>query len=632
MQKFYLFTILLLSILLAACSGAGNPPVLESTAVPPTEGRAAQSAPPTTAPAVEETASPVDTANADLEALTATAWMWVGFTDPIQQFSVDNPENYTLSFQDDGTLNIKADCNNATGGYTVDGSSIKIEVGPMTKAACPPESLSDQFIEHLGYAAIYFFEDGNLYIDLFADGGTLEFAPAAEVAEADVEAPGAARPEALAETLGNLSYSGLFPDQPITLTDGYYYYSEGGTGTPSVHLIDRQIVLGDLNEDGGQDAVILLEDDSEGTGRFTFLVAVLNLLTDPMPVEAIMLGDRIGVKSLVVDGTQVVADIVAQGPGDADCCASWNVQVVYSLEDGRLVEQSRTELNRISLDDLDSTRWRLVDLNLDQEPVLPETEITLHFDDGQISGFAGCNDYSGTVSSGEYGLNSLEVSPIAATQSLCPDPVSAQENTYLTRLGSAESWHYDYGHLSLVYKLEEDVFGELQFTPQEENMTNTNQIKPNAVTELEAAYGAPSQAGFGSAVFFEQLQPTDDLEMAALAKYKYFVGELWERYGEDAWMGPWKEVYARQSGGQADIVAELRSIQDSEAAISVPMILDNIEGADKARIALSSAYDDPEITDLLVFSLGDGGAMSGLLIAGRDIETGEAIFLVFLLD
>ena len=96
MQKFYLFTILLLSILLAACSGAGNPPVLELTAVPPTEGRAAQSAPPTTAPAVEETASPVDTANADLEALTATAWMWVGFTDPIQQFSVDNPENYTL--------------------------------------------------------------------------------------------------------------------------------------------------------------------------------------------------------------------------------------------------------------------------------------------------------------------------------------------------------------------------------------------------------------------------------------------------------------------------------------------------------------------------------------------------------
>ena len=156
--------------------------------------------------------------------------------------------------------------------------------------------------------------------------------------------------------------------------------------------------------------------------------------------------------------------------------------------------------------------------------------------------------------------------------------------------------------------------------------------KPACITVLEAAYGAPSPAGFGSAVFYEQLKPSDDLEKKALEKYRYFVGNLWERYGEDAWMGPWKQVYARKIGAKHDIAFELRSIQDPEAAISVPMILDNIEGAEGARSALSAAYDDPAITDLRVFNLGDGGAMSGLLIAGRNIETGEAIFLVFLLD
>jgi len=163
-------------------------------------------------------------------------------------------------------------------------------------------------------------------------------------------------------------------------------------------------------------------------------------------------------------------------------------------------------------------------------------------------------------------------------------------------------------------------------------MTNTGPTKPNTVAELEAAYGAPSQAGFGSAVFYAQLQETDDLEKAALEKYKYFVGALWERFGEDAWMGPWKEVYARQNGEKNNIVAELRGIQDPDAEISVPMILDNIEGAEKASAALSSVYDNPAITDLRVFNLGDGGAMSGLLIAGRDNETGVTIFLVFLLD
>lgn len=156
--------------------------------------------------------------------------------------------------------------------------------------------------------------------------------------------------------------------------------------------------------------------------------------------------------------------------------------------------------------------------------------------------------------------------------------------------------------------------------------------KPAYVTALETAYGAPSQAGFGSAVFYQALGAGDSLTDAALAKYKYFVGELWERYGEDAWMGPWKEVYARPADAKPDIVAELRGIADPDAAISAPMILDNIDGAEQARAALAVAYDDPTVTDLRVYNLGDGGAMSGLLVAGYRKVTGEATFLVFLLD
>jgi hypothetical protein len=156
--------------------------------------------------------------------------------------------------------------------------------------------------------------------------------------------------------------------------------------------------------------------------------------------------------------------------------------------------------------------------------------------------------------------------------------------------------------------------------------------KPTYVTDLETAYGAPSQAGFGSAVFHEPLKASDDLKQAALAKYKYFVGELWQRYGEDAWMGPWKEVYARKAGAKPDIAAELGGISDPDASLSAPMILDVVENAEKAKAALAAAYDDPAVTELRVFNLGDGGAMSGILVAGRRGATGEATFLVFLLD
>ena len=152
------------------------------------------------------------------------------------------------------------------------------------------------------------------------------------------------------------------------------------------------------------------------------------------------------------------------------------------------------------------------------------------------------------------------------------------------------------------------------------------------LTQLQVAYGGPSQQGFGSAVFYETLASGGDLAEVALSTYRRFVGRLWERYGEAAWMGPWREVYARPPGASREIVAELRGIADRDARLSVPMILDDIAGADAARAALSAAFDDPAVTELRVFNLGDGAAMSGLLLAGRRGASGESTFLVFLMD
>ncbi len=163
-------------------------------------------------------------------------------------------------------------------------------------------------------------------------------------------------------------------------------------------------------------------------------------------------------------------------------------------------------------------------------------------------------------------------------------------------------------------------------------MKTTTPQKPDCVARLEAAYGAPSQEGFGSATFHETLGPTDDLTQAALAKYRAFVGELWDRYGERAWMEPWKELYSRPPEAKPDIAAELRGIADPSARLSVPMILDPSEGAEAARDALSAAFDDAEVTELRVFALGDGAAMSGLLVAARRGAQSEASFLVFLMD
>ena len=107
--------------------------------------------------------------------LTGAVWQWENIVTPMESFENPSPEKYTIRFSEDDTVHIKADCNMASGSYTADETGFAIEVGPATLAECGSESLSSEFIQALGAAAIPFFQDGKLYMDLFADSGTLRF-------------------------------------------------------------------------------------------------------------------------------------------------------------------------------------------------------------------------------------------------------------------------------------------------------------------------------------------------------------------------------------------------------------------------------------------------------------------------
>ena len=157
--------------------------------------------------------------------------------------TVETPLSYLVQFNDDATLNVVADCNNAAGSYQGEGGKLQIELGPMTAAACPPDSRSDQFVRLLGGAALYFFQDGNLHIDLFADSGTMVFSPAPpDIFGDDGEGAVAGLPDTLVATLGNLSYSGLFDDREITLAGGVYTETSDAE-TIAVHLSIRSCRL-----------------------------------------------------------------------------------------------------------------------------------------------------------------------------------------------------------------------------------------------------------------------------------------------------------------------------------------------------------------------------------------------------
>lgn len=140
------------------------------------------------------------------DTLTGVTWQWVKTVTPVEEIVAADQTRYTILFNEDGTANIKADCNTGLATYsTGEGGSITITPGAMTLAMCPEDSQATQFMSGLSAAAIYFFQDGNLLIDQFASSGTMHFAPetgASEGTQLPGKGQGATQPGASGELVG----------------------------------------------------------------------------------------------------------------------------------------------------------------------------------------------------------------------------------------------------------------------------------------------------------------------------------------------------------------------------------------------------------------------------------------------
>ena len=81
-------------------------------------------------------------------------WQWLSVTNqPTNETTpIPNPENYTITFHADGTLNGKADCNTFTGTYSQE-NGFSITPGASTMAFCGEASLDQQYVTLLGNVA-----------------------------------------------------------------------------------------------------------------------------------------------------------------------------------------------------------------------------------------------------------------------------------------------------------------------------------------------------------------------------------------------------------------------------------------------------------------------------------------------
>ena len=107
-------------------------------------------------------------------------WQWVELIEqsaPASQSAIPDPQNYTITFKDDGTVDIKADCNQVTGKYTW-GQDLKIELGPTTLAMCSETSLSQQYIDLLSQVVTGGPDGDKLYLETAGGEKRMGFAKA----------------------------------------------------------------------------------------------------------------------------------------------------------------------------------------------------------------------------------------------------------------------------------------------------------------------------------------------------------------------------------------------------------------------------------------------------------------------
>jgi heat shock protein HslJ len=81
-------------------------------------------------------------------------WQWTSVTDQStkQTTTVPDPENYTIIFNANGTLNGKADCNNFSGAYSTQ-NGFTIQLAASTMAFCGEDSLDQQYLQLLSSVA-----------------------------------------------------------------------------------------------------------------------------------------------------------------------------------------------------------------------------------------------------------------------------------------------------------------------------------------------------------------------------------------------------------------------------------------------------------------------------------------------
>jgi len=267
----------------------------------------------------------------------------------------------------------------------------------------------------------------------------------------NLPAPG--NPPAL-EQLRNATYDGLEGvGHPVALVDGRW---EDEPNRLAVSLPRDFHVVGDLDGQAPDEAVVLLAVSTGGSGTFNYLAVVGDRNGQAVNIATAPIGDRVALRDLRIENRTIVADVLQAGADDAMCCPGELATRRWSFDGATLAEAPLAgETSRLSLDALGTGTWVLTSWSFDESaPASPE--VTLQLSEGRLVGSSGCNTYTTSATAGDM-PGDLTIGPVAGTRMMCPDAEMDVEGRFLTQLAGVTKYGFMLGQLALTYRADSSV-------------------------------------------------------------------------------------------------------------------------------------------------------------------------------
>jgi heat shock protein HslJ len=118
----------------------------------------------------------------------------------------------------------------------------------------------------------------------------------------------------------------------------------------------------------------------------------------------------------------------------------------YAMQGGELAQESSEVRGMLAISMLSANEWTLVEIDGQPAPAGIEPPL-IHFENGTVRGFAGCNRFNATVTEARPG--EIKISPPAATKMACPPAQMDLEQKFLAELAAVSRYSFLAGQLAL---------------------------------------------------------------------------------------------------------------------------------------------------------------------------------------